>query len=174
MSQPDPKLGGEYNGAALSSFILGLGHSQTLIAKILRDHGVDSIDPERWYDAAWAIKIYFAIGQQIGRSALIGVGKRMIETAPFPPGIADVRAVLLSLDAAYKLNARGAGIGDIVCDFEDEHNAVLEWTSWGPCALNIGIIEGCCSRFGAHALVEHGASGCMDDGAPSCIYRVSW
>ena len=174
MTHPDPRHGGTYNGAALNSFLLGLGHSETLVHKILRDHGVDSIDPNRWYPAEWAIKIYFAIHDQIGRGALIAVGKRMIETAPFPPGIADVKSVLLSLDAAYRLNVRGTGTGTITCEFDDDHNATLEWDTWGPCALNIGIIEGCCSRFGAHALIEHGATGCMDHGATSCIYRVSW
>lgn len=174
MKIPPSAVGSQYNGAALNSFLLGLGHSQPLVQKILRDFGVESIDPNLWYDASWAIPIYYAIGEQIGRSALIAVGKRMIETALFPPGIDDVRGVLLSLDAAYKLNARGPDIGAITCEFEDDCSAVLEWTTWGPCALNIGIMQGCCSRFDAHALVEHGASGCMDDGATSCIYRVSW
>ena len=172
--KPDPTLGGQYNGAALNSFLLGLGHSETLVQKILRDHGVDHIDPNRWYDAAWAVEIYFAIAEQIGRGAIIAVGKRMIETAPFPPGIADVKSVLLSLDAAYKLNVRGKDTGDITCEFEDDHNATLEWNTWGPCPLNVGIIEGCCSRFGAQALVEHGAGGCQDRGDPTCIYHVSW
>ena len=174
MNLPKSELGGQYNGAALNSFLLGLAQSQSLVQKILRDFGVESIDPNRWYDAVWAIPIYYAINEQIGRGAVIAVGKRMIETAPFPPGIDDVRSVLQSLDAAYKLNARGPDTGDITCEFEDECSAVLEWSTWGPCALNIGIMQGCCSRFGAHALVEHAPGGCMDDGAASCVYRVSW
>lgn len=174
MNMPKSDSDGQYNGAALHSFLLALGHSQPLVQKILRDHGVESIDANRWYEATWAIPIYYAIAEQIGRSAIIAVGKRMIETAPFPPGIDDVRSVLLSLDAAYKMNARGPDTGDITCEFEDDFSAVLEWDTWGPCALNIGIIQGCCSRFGAHALVEHGATGCMDEGARSCVYRVSW
>jgi len=171
---PSAELGGKYNGSALNSFLLGLGHSQPLVQKILRDHGVDHIEPEHWYDAHWAIGIYYAIEAQIGRGALIAVGRRMIETAPFPPGLDSVRTVLQSLDAAYKMNARGPDTGDILCEIEDDYSAVLEWNTWGPCALNLGIIEGACSRFGAEALIEHGATGCMDRGHPSCLYRVSW
>lgn len=174
MSLPDPKLGGQYHGAALNSFLLGLEHSRPLVQKILRDFGVEGIDPDRWYDAAWAIRIYYAIQDQIGPAAVIAVGKRMIETAPFPPGITDVRGVLLSLDLAYKMNARGPGTGGITVEFEDDHSAVSEWDSWGPCALNVGIIQGCCARFGTQALVEHSAGGCMDTGARSCVYHVSW
>lgn len=174
MNMPRSELGGQYNGAALNSFLLALGHSQPLVHKILRDFGVERIDPDRWYDAAWAIPIYYAIGAQIGRNALISVGRQMIETAPFPPGIADVKSVLQSLDVAYKLNARGPDTGRITCEFEDDYSAVLEWDTWGPCGLNVGIIEGCCARFGGRALVEHGVEGCMDHGGRSCVYRVSW
>lgn len=166
--------GGEYNGAALYSFLLGLGHSEALVQKVLRDVGVDSIDPNRWYEINWAIGVYYSIYEKIGRGALIAVGKKMIEAAPFPPGLDDVKSLLMGLDAAYRLNARGPDIGEITCEFDDDHCATLVWTSLGPCPLNIGIIEGCCSRVGVQALVEHGAGGCMDDGAPSCTYLVSF
>ena len=164
----------EYNGAALNSFILGLGHSEAVIQKLLADAGVDRIDPERWYDYQWAISLYYKIGEEIGRSALIAIGRKMIETAPFPPGIDSIHTLLMSLGAAFRLNARGPDIGDIVCTIEDEHSATLDWSADGPCALNLGILEGACSRYGAKALVEHGATGCKDTGAPTCIYHVSW
>jgi hypothetical protein len=168
------KSGGEYNGAALYSFLLGLGHSPALVQKVLRDAGVDSIDPNRWYDINWAVGIYFAILEQIGPGAMIAVGRKMIETAPFPPGLEDVKSVLSSLDAAYRLNARGAEIGSITCSFDDDNTATLVWTTLGPCPLNIGIMEGCCARVGAAALIEHGAGGCMDEGASACTYLVSF
>ena len=31
-----------------------------------------------------------------------------------------------------------------------------------------------CARYGARALVEHGAGGCQDRGDPTCVYHVSW
>ncbi len=172
---PDPKNGGQYWGASLNSFLLAVGHSPALVQKILREHHLDRIDPERWYDAAAVIPIYYAIEQQIGRSAVIAVGKRMIEAANFPPGLEDVRTLLMSLDIAYKLNCRGPDSGGITCELEDDNSAVLEFTgTWGPCALQIGIIEGSCARLGVQPLVEHGATGCMDRGGKSCTYRVSW
>ncbi|WP_434416048.1 hypothetical protein [Nannocystis pusilla] len=168
------KSGGQYNGAALYSFLLGLGHSEALVQKVLRDAGVDRIDPRRWYDINWAMEIYFAIYEKIGRGAMIAVGKKMIETAPFPPGLDDVKSLLMGLDAAYRMNARAADIGAITCEFDDDNSATMVWTSLGPCPLNVGIIEGCCSRVGAPALVEHGAGGCMDEGGSSCTYLVSF
>lgn len=164
----------EYNGAALNSFILALGHSELIIKKLLADAGVDRIDPERWYDFAWASGLYYKIEAEVGRGAVIAVGRKMIETADFPPNIDGIQSLLMSLGHAYRLNARGPGIGEITCTIEDEHCATVVFTPKFPCALNIGIMEGACSRYGAQALIEHGAGGCMDHGAAACSYQISW
>ncbi len=163
----------EYYGAALNSFVLAFGETDAVVRKILADAGVDSIDPERWYDYDWASSIYYRIGEQVGRAAVMTVGHKMIEAAAFPPGLDSVQEVLMSLGAWFKLNARGP-VGDIFCTLEDEHSATIVRTQKGLCALNIGIIEGCCARYGVKPLIEHGAGGCQDSGAPTCTYHVSW
>lgn len=164
----------EYNGAALYSFVLAFKDSESLIKKILTDAGVDRIDPNHWYDYDWAISIFYRIGEVVGQDALRAVGRRMIETAAYPPGIDSVETLLMALGAAFSLNARGPGVGTIECTLEDGHSAILDWSAKGPCALCIGILEGSCARYGAKPLVEHGADGCKDRGAPTCIYSVSW
>jgi hypothetical protein len=164
----------EYNGAALNSFILALGHSEAIIKKLLGDAGVDRIDPGRWYDFDWASGLYFKIEAEVGHGAIIEVGRKMIETAEFPPNIDSVQTLLMSLGYAYQLNARGPDVGTITCTIEDEHSATLVFNAPFPCALSIGIIEGSCSRYGAQALIEHGADGCIDNGEPACTYLVSW
>lgn len=166
--------GREYRGAALNSFILALGHSHGVVHKILSDVGVDRIDPERWYDFDWAIALYSRIGSEVGRAALIEVGRKMIESAEYPPGIDSIQALLTALGAAYHLNARGPGIGEITCEIEDEHSATMVWTPKFPCALNIGILEGSCARYGVKALIEHGPGRCVDEGGHACTYHVSW
>jgi hypothetical protein len=168
------KYEGEYYGSALSSFMLALGHSQALIEKILHSNGVERIDPERWYELNWSAAFYTSIAKQVGSRAVTAVGMSIIETAPFPPDLKDVRDVLANLDAAYHMNARGPATGSILTSFDDERSATIVWTAPGPCALNVGIIHGCCNRFGARALIEHGATGCMERGASSCTYLVTW
>ncbi len=163
----------EYYGAALQSFILAFGESHNIVQKILADAGVDHIDADRWYDYDWSMSIYERISDQVGRAAVIEVGRRMIEAAVFPPGLDSVQKVLMSLGAAFKLNARGP-VGDIFCTIEDDYSATIVRTQHGSCALNIGIIEGCCARYGVKPLIEHGTGGCQDDGAPTCTYHVSW
>jgi len=164
----------EYNGAALYAFVVTLEDSEQLVKKLLAEAGVDRIDPERWYDYDWAIGIFYKIEALVGAAALRAVGKRMIETAPYPPGIDTIEQLLMALGAAFSLNARGPGVGTVECTLEDEHSATLVWSAKGPCALCAGILEGSCARYGVKPLIEHGADGCKDKGANACVYHVSW
>lgn len=97
----------EYSGAALNSFVLALGHSDGVVHKLLAEAGVDRIDPEAWYDHDWAMSIFYKIEEQIGRAAVLQVGKKMIESAVSPPNIDGIHSLLMALGQAYSLNARG-------------------------------------------------------------------
>lgn len=165
---------GEYHGAALRSFIRGLDKSQQLTQRILQSHGLDRIQDDQWYDLNLARSIYASVAREIGNRSLYNVGLKMIESAPFPPEINDVRSVLASLDAAYRMNVRGPDIGGITCTFTGDRSAVIVFSTPFVCALEHGIIQGCCRKFGARALIEHGPEGCRDEGRPSCTYRVTW
>lgn len=164
---------GEYSGAALQSFTKGLP-SSLMIQKILQSHGLEGIDPSQWYDLELARAIYYDVAREIGMDTLYRVGLQMIESAPFPPTITDVPSVLSSLDAAYKMNVRGPEIGGIATEFDGEEQALITFSTPFPCALERGIIVGCCKRFGGMPLLEHVPTGCRDDGAPACQYRVTW
>lgn len=163
----------EYSGAALRSFILGLSGSEAIVKKLLADMGVDDIDPNAWYEFDWAISVYYKVEAEIGRAALIEVGRTMIETATYPPEIDSIQKLLPGFGAWFALNARGPNVGTITCTFEDENSATLDWSAGGPCSLGLGIIEGACARYGIKPLIEHG-EGCRDTGASTCILHVSW
>ncbi|HEU4407389.1 MAG TPA: hypothetical protein VFS43_19130 [Polyangiaceae bacterium] len=165
---------GQYFGAALHSFVKGLSQSEALTEQILRSHGIDHVDPALWYDLNTARSIYYTVGKQIGERSLQAVGLQMIDSAPFPPGINDIKSVLQSLDHAYHMNVRGPEIGYISCDFEGEGNALVTFATPFPCALSRGILRGCARKFAPEALVEHGPDGCIDGGAASCTFHVTW
>jgi hypothetical protein len=165
---------GQYHGAALQAFIRGLASSETLVQQILQAHDLTDIAADVWYDLNLARSIYYTVGKQIGERSLFGVGLRMIDSATFPPGITDVRAVLASLDHAYHMNVRGPAIGSITAEFEDDCSAIVTFATPFPCALSRGITQGCCRKFVANALLEHGPGGCIDTGAPDCKLHVAW
>src|SRR5690606_2638467 len=123
-----------YLGAALRSFVRGLSQSEAIVNQILLNHGLKEIDEKQWYDLNTARSIYYTVGKQVGERSLHAVGLQMISTAQFPPGIDDIKSVLKSLDAAYKMNCQGAEIGAITCDFEDDHSAMVVFATPFPCA----------------------------------------
>ncbi|NJK32436.1 MAG: hypothetical protein HC927_08505 [Deltaproteobacteria bacterium] len=96
----------EYSGAALSSFILALGHSQGIVDQILAGSGVDRIDPAGWYDFDWAISIFYKIEAEVGSGVVFEVGRKMIEAATYPPEIDGVQTLLAALGYWFALNAR--------------------------------------------------------------------
>lgn len=163
----------EYSGAALRSFILGLAESEAIVNKLLADAGVADIDPNAWYDYDWAMQFFHKVENALGRGALIEVGRKMIETATYPPEIDSVQKLLPGLGYWFALNARGPEVGTITCSFEDDHSATLDWSARGPCSLCFGILEGACARYGVKPLIEHGGT-CKAKGANTCIYHVSW
>lgn len=165
---------GQYSGAALHGFIRALDRSQALILQILGAHGLERIDEEAWYPLQTARSIYTMIGARIGDLNLRAVGVKMIDAARLSPEVKDVPSALSRLDATYHLHVRGPDIGHVTTTFEDDRTAVIVSSTPFPCALQRGIVQGCCSRFGERALIEHGPGGCMDQGAASCTYRVAW
>jgi len=165
---------GQYSGAALHSFVLGLSHSETLVQRILDQHRLSRIDPDDWYDLNLARSVYQMVAEQVGARSLKAVGQKMIEAAPFPPEVNDVRTVLASLDSAYRMNVRGENIGRITSEFGDSGEAFITFSTPFPCALNVGILQGCCEKFGARPLIEHAPGDCMDRGGKACSYRVTW
>ena len=166
---------GEYSGAALHSFMMGVGQSPTTIARILEPYGLKAIDPEIWYDLELARKIYYDIERVVGSSTLFNVGNQMIQTAPFPPFINSVPTVLERLNGAYTMNVRGPKIGEIITELDEDNDAaVVIFSTPFPCHLEQGIVVGCCRKFDGQPLLEHGADGCRDKGDPACTYHISW
>lgn len=166
----------EYSGAALSSFIHGLADHQAVVDKLLADAEVERIDPEAWYELDWAFDLFDKIEAELGRAAIVKVGRSMVETAVYPPEVDSAEKILSSIGYWWELNARGPGIGTMSCDWEDEHTAIIESSVHRcRCSLTYGIIEGACSRYGITPLIEHGAGSCIQEGTgPVCVYRVSW
>ena len=164
---------GEYYGEALTSFLKALGSSQAVLQDILGRHGLDTIDPETWYDLELARSIYYDVGRLVGPQALYNVGVQILTSAVFPPGIDGPESALTSIDAAYRMNTRGPELGSIVAEVEEDSARMLFSTPF-PCRLDQGICAGACEHFGFTPIVEHRGAGCRDRGDTTCEYQVSW
>lgn len=172
-NEPVGEYSGEYSGAALQAFINGVS-LQFVLTNILRQHGLDSIDPEHWYDFELARSLYQTIGRKVGASTLLRVGSGIIDAAEFPPSINDPHSALASIEHAYRHSVRGEGLGEIRYQRMDERCAELTFTTPFPCVLDQGIMQGCCEKYGAAPKIDHTSESCRDRGDPSCSYTVSW
>ena len=112
MAQRDRSYVGEYNGAALQAFVRGV-RLKILVDKILRAHGLDSIDPKRWYDLELARSLYASVGREVGTRSLTRIGAELINAGVFPPTIQDVHSALAAVVPGYRLNCRGSNIGEL-------------------------------------------------------------
>ena len=65
----------EYSGAALSSFILALGHSHGVVEKILADAGVE-VELRRFPDLVHGFLHYVGVGRS-GRAAMTEIAGRL-------------------------------------------------------------------------------------------------
>lgn len=164
---------GEYFGGALTAFLRGLSSSDTLVAEILAMHELETIDPDQWYDLELARSIYYEVGRRIGPRSLYNVGAEILTSAVFPPGVDSPEALLSSIDAAYRLNARGTNLGEIVAEVQED-SARMIFTTPFPCDLDRGICAGACLHFGFTPLVEHRQGSCRDQDGQVCEYQVSW
>jgi hypothetical protein len=166
----------EYSGAALNSLVVGLAEHEMILEKLLADAGIKRIDPEAWYDYEWVFDLLDKIEGELGRAAMIKVGRSMVETAVYPPEIDSAEQILSSIGYWWELNARGPGIGAMTCEWEDEHTAIVESTVHRcRCTVTLGIIAGACSRHGITPLIEHGPGSCIQQKTgPVCVYRISW
>lgn len=164
---------GEILGACLYSTVLTLGGSQVVLQQLLKNHGLKSIEHEKWYPINLALSMFHTVAQQVGERTLNSIGVKMVDTAAWPPEVYDVKSMLMSMDPAYKLNFRGPNIGGCSVTFDDDHSATVFFNAVTPCALARGVMLAGARKFAPNALLEHGES-CVEKGTDHCIWYVTW
>lgn len=78
-----------------------------VIQPLLPKHGLDNIDPEKWYPhQSWMNLLKELSEMPGGQSALVAFGKKVVETAAMPPELDSIPKVLAALQAIHHLNLR--------------------------------------------------------------------
>lgn len=103
--------GVEVNGATIMSVVKGM-ESFALIAKqYLLQAGLNEVqdDPNAWYPQQTWLDAFKLISENIGDSTLFQIGKKIPESAQFPPTVNSVESALQAIDVAYHMNHRKNG-----------------------------------------------------------------
>ena len=170
--------GVEVSGQSGLSIIEGMAMVKPLTLEILKEHGLDNIDKDKWYPQQAWLNVYKAIFKRFGPSTLYQIGSKVPENAIFPPDIDSLEKGLNSIDVAYHLNHRGGDIGYYKLTSFGKNEAVMFCEDPYPCDFDRGIINTIVRRFigtGSTFIVSHATQGgCRKDGGDSCSYTINY
>ena len=181
----------EVNGSTILSVVKGAGVFEASARKYLAKYGLDKVtdSADSWYPQQAWLDTFREIQTAVGPRTMFLIGKKIPESAVFPPQIKTVTDALAAIDVAYHMNHRkngkplfdGAtgkmteGIGHYVFKKTDDSSGVVDCQNPYPCQFDMGIVAAMAERFSPGSVVTHPADApCRDRGAKSCAFTVKW
>lgn len=154
----------EIIGSGLLPFLTS--GERDMFQHVLDKHRVTAFDPTAWYPAQVSLDLQNAIRQQPGSSsALVSIGMRVVEDAPFPPMNSLEEAVTV-FSQAYSMNLRGhvPDEGIHAKQVKPGHLAITNATPHSD-ELVYGYIYALVNRFkpaGSHPVVQFADLNAID------------
>jgi hypothetical protein len=171
----------EVSGRSIMSILNGMEMIRTQAMKLLAENGIQQLEQEGWYPLQNTLKSYQAVFEKVGPVTLKAVGRKIPESATFPPQIDSLEAALRSIHTAYHMNHRGqegSDIGGYHYESEGPRKGRMVCDNLYPCELDQGIIEAMFKRFppkdSSWVRIDHDPSGCRARGATACTYHLTW
>jgi hypothetical protein len=181
----------EVNGTTIFSVVKGAGVFENTAARFLTANGLPDVknSADAWYPQQAWLETFREMQSTVGRQTVFLIGKKIPETAVFPPHIVTITDALGSIDVAYHMNHRKGGkvmfdpatgkmlegIGHYAMKSTGPTEAVLTCQNPYPCHFDRGIITAMAWRFKDHADIRHvDEKPCREKGAESCEYVVRW
>lgn len=149
--------------------------AKSLTEKILVEEGLPA-EPSAalFYSQQKWLNVLRRMHERYGDLTLKMVGKKIPETAKFPPQIDNIEAGLQSIGVAYQMNHRGGEIGYYRFQKTGDREGYVEASNPYPCDFDMGIVEGMARRFAPTAAVRHEEGECRKTGGSLCRYYVKW
>lgn len=182
----------EVNGETVLSVVSGMEIFKQEALKILSDNGIKDPKPGQWYPQQSWLNAFRSISNSVGRNTLFLIGKKIPESAQWPPFVNSIETALASIDIAYHMNHRikgtvlfdpksgkmTEGIGHYNFSKVGERNVKMICDNPYPCDFDRGIIEAAAKKFkpdDAVINIAHDASQtCRSKGGGACTYIVTW
>jgi len=177
--QPSAFQGVEVIGSPILAIVNGMELAQSRALRILAENGISPLKPDAWYPMPALLKSFQLVFEKIGPSTVRTIGRKIPDSAQFPPDIDTLEKGLRAIDMAYRMNHRGKGaIGGYRFEPVDKRNARLVCDNPYPCDLDLGLIESIGDKFrpkdSLWVRIEHDAKSCRRRGDGSCTYAVNW
>jgi hypothetical protein len=168
----------EVSGAAILSFVGGLGWRDPAAMRALANHGLAYPSADQWYKQQLWLDTFREIAQTLGPNTLYMIGMQIPINALFPAGISGIQAALAAIDPAYRMNHRGGEIGSYACTATGPNSATLVCDNPYPSDFDRGIIQAMANRYRPEGCQPKVALDLdretRKSGGNSCTYRVTW
>ncbi|HLL00104.1 MAG TPA: hypothetical protein VK539_05925 [Myxococcaceae bacterium] len=176
--RPDPTQI-EVKGQGLISVVAAMSLIQSHAQNLLAAHGLNPIEPDKWYPMHKVLEAFKVIGERIGPSTMKSISRKVPDYMYLPPSLQTLEQVLSSLDESYRLGHRGKGhIGSYIYESTGSRSGLLTSDSPYPCEMDMGLLETLCERYkpkgSLWVRVAHGAAGCRTKNGASCTYELFW
>jgi hypothetical protein len=168
------------HGQVIEVFLAAFGaYQERGKALICRHLGIDDLSgaATAFYPAQLYLQALREMQEQFGSALLTKMGRKIMDTMPFPPGIDSVETVMASVNASFQMNHKNAEgkLGAYHWTLESPNHGTMVSDHPYPCAWDMGVLIGCATRFAPHATVTHDdTKPCRHEGAETCTYRVEW
>ena len=168
-------MSGEVSGASIETVldeVMSVFRAQ--IRDSLAQKGISEVSANDWYPADTFAAVLDVVERDAGASTVNKLGAAMTESMEWhgSPGSPEEAFAMLS-DGLYTCH-RGQ-VGDYETAVEADGQVTVDADTPYPCEFDKGVLKRTAKEFGAEfPNVEEVGDGCRDEGANTCVYRISW
>ena len=167
----------QVHGQSIFVIVSGMEVVQARALRILAENGIAPLRPDQWYPLPNVLNAFKLIFEKIGPSTVRAIGRKVPETARFPPDIDSLEKGLRSIDVAYQM-AHKPPLSGYHYEAVDRRTAKMVCDNPYPCDLDLGLVEAICDRFrpkdALWVRIEHDPKSCRRRGDTSCTYHITW
>ena len=171
--------GVQVNGETVLSVLNGMSSHREIAQSILSKNGITDPKPGQWYPQQAWLDAFKDIANRVGATALLAIGKKIPESAQWPPGTDSIEQALALIDIAYHMNHRGGEIGHYQFKSTGDRAGAMLCNNPYPCNLDRGLVDAVARKFkptdATSVSVKHDDSQpCREKGADACTYLIRW
>ncbi|MCH2044847.1 MAG: hypothetical protein MK212_12080 [Saprospiraceae bacterium] len=180
-------------GLNILGFITCMRRGQEHRRKILKKSGIDP-QPDSWYPMQFWLNAFKGLSQEIGELNLFLMGKKIIDSAEFPP-VKDLEQALDSINIAYHMNHQvdgetmfnsetgqmldGIGYYKLISFNEVRRKAVMKCKNPYPSKFDEGLIAKIVEKFrpvdsNFYEVKIDITKERRSKGGDSCTYLINW
>lgn len=167
----------EMYGQTIVGFVAGMGAFTDMAMQLLKKHGISNPQPDQWYPQQSYLDAFKEMAAKTGPKTVQQVGKRVIDVAPFPPGIDTLEKALAAVPQSYKMNHRGGNAGGYSFTKTGERAAKMVCNIPYPDEWDMGVLLGVAAKFAPGKVVKIAideSQPTRKKGADSTTFLISW